>query len=97
LKYQNGLLILMVMVLSIAPLIFIHGEYEGADGQAEVAITELNADYEPWFNPLFEPPGEVESLLFAAQAAFGAGIIGYVIGLYQGRSKQRKQTHESSD
>lgn len=53
---------------------------------------EVAPDYEPWFQPLLEPPGgETESLLFALQAALGAGVIGYAIGLYRGRLKNRQE------
>lgn len=91
---QNWLLVIAVVLLAIIPLAFVRGEYAGADAQAEGAIEELNPSYEPWFNNFFEPPsGEVESLLFASQAALGAGVIGYVIGLYRGRS-ERREKHE---
>ncbi|MBU5485587.1 energy-coupling factor ABC transporter substrate-binding protein [Clostridium sp. MSJ-11] len=57
------------------------GEFEGADGMIEDVIAETRGDYEPWFSALWEPPsGEIESLLFAAQAAIGAGFMGYYIG-----------------
>ncbi|WP_125153202.1 energy-coupling factor ABC transporter substrate-binding protein [Clostridium rectalis] len=57
------------------------GEFGGADDQIEDTIKETNADYEPWFESFWEPPsGEIESLLFALQAAIGAGFIGYYIG-----------------
>ena len=53
-------------------------EFEGADGEAEDIITEIAADYEPWFSNFWEPPsGEIESSRFALQAAIGAGFIGY--------------------
>ena len=43
-------------------------------------------DYEPWFSPLYEPPsGEIESALFALQAALGAGVLAYYFGLRKGR------------
>ncbi|MEB3882409.1 energy-coupling factor ABC transporter substrate-binding protein [Lyngbya sp. CCY1209] len=89
-KNGNGLMILAVIVLAVLPLIFVRGEYGGADGEAEQAIAEIRPDYQPWFEPVLElPSGEVESLLFVSQAAIGAGIVGYVIGLYKGR-KERK-------
>ncbi|MEL7036752.1 MAG: energy-coupling factor ABC transporter substrate-binding protein [Cyanobacteria bacterium J06592_8] len=85
-KSQNSLLLFAVLILTILPLIFVRGEYGGADGEAEEAITEIQPNYQPWFNPIIElPSGEIESLLFVSQAAIGAGIIGYVIGLYKGR------------
>lgn len=87
----NWLIVLTVIALAILPLIFVRGEYGGADGEAEAAITEIQPDYEPWFGGIFEPPsGEIESLLFVSQAAIGAGIIGYVIGLYKGRNSVKK-------
>ncbi|YAF97184.1 MAG: energy-coupling factor ABC transporter substrate-binding protein [Nodularia sp. CChRGM 3473] len=89
---SNWLLILAVITLAVAPLIFIRdAEFAGADGQAEAAIGEVQPEYEPWFKPVFEPPsGEVESLLFTSQAALGAGVIGYVIGLYRERDRQQR-------
>ncbi|KAJ50335.1 cobalt/nickel transport protein [Clostridium tetanomorphum] len=57
------------------------GEFGGADDQIEDTIKETNANYEPWFSSFWEPPsGEIESLLFAVQAAIGAGFIGFYIG-----------------
>jgi cobalt/nickel transport protein len=86
-KQGNWWLILSVILLTVLPLIFVKGEFSGADGEAEELITEIQPDYKPWFEPLFEPAsGEIESLLFASQAALGAGVIGYIIGLYKGRN-----------
>lgn len=60
------------------------GEFGGADGQIEGVIGEMNSSYEPWFESFWTPPsGEIESLLFALQAALGAGYIGYYIGKKQ--------------
>ena len=88
-RKENLILIGLVIILAIVPLILIKdSEFEGADGQAEQVIVEVQADYEPWFEPALEPPGgETESLLFALQAALGAGIICYSIGYLKGRKK----------
>jgi cobalt/nickel transport protein len=89
---QNWLLAIAVVLLVVFPLMFVKGKYAGSDDQAKGAITELSPHYKPWFNHFFVPPSkEVESLLFASQAALGSGIIGFVIGLYKGRSAKRKQ------
>ena len=76
------ILLCIAALLIIVPFIInANGEYEGADAQAEGIINEINSEYEPWANSLWEPPsGEVESFIFAAQAALGAGFIGYFIG-----------------
>ncbi|NJO83956.1 MAG: energy-coupling factor ABC transporter substrate-binding protein [Blastochloris sp.] len=87
------LLLGIVVVLAIIPLLIVRdSEFGGADGQAEEAILEIAPDYEPWFAPLIEPPGgETESLLFALQAALGAGLIGYFFGLKRGQHEGRTQ------
>jgi cobalt/nickel transport protein len=80
------LLLALVIVLAIVPL-FMHpgSEFGGADGMAEETILEISPDVEPWFEPLWEPPGgETESLLFGLQAALGAGVIGYFFGVKRG-------------
>ncbi|MFJ4843435.1 energy-coupling factor ABC transporter substrate-binding protein [Streptomyces sp. NPDC088746] len=87
----NALLLLVVAALAVLPLALGLGDDEkepftGADAQAETAITEIDPGYEPWFSPLYEPPsGEIESALFALQAALGAGVLAYYFGLRRGR------------
>ncbi|GGS92242.1 energy-coupling factor ABC transporter substrate-binding protein [Streptomyces chromofuscus] len=87
----NLLLLLAVVALAVLPLALGLGDHKeepftGSDGEAETAITELDPDYEPWFSPLYEPPsGEIESGLFALQAAVGAGALAYYFGLRRGR------------
>src|SRR5690349_19887036 len=90
---SNWLLVLAILALAVAPLIFVRGgEFAGSDDKAEKAITEIQPGYKPWFKSFFEPAsGEIESLLFASQAALGAGVVGYAIGLYKGRSQQQKR------
>ena len=59
-----------------------------AQQQAKEQNTSINntTGYEPWFNSIWEPPsGEIESLLFALQAAIGAIIIGYFLGYWRGQ------------
>lgn len=89
---HNWLLAIAVIALAIFPLAFVRGSYNGADGQAQDAIADIQPSYQPWASHLFKPASkEIESLLFASQAALGAGVIGYVIGLYKGRSQQVNQ------
>ncbi|AWW37606.1 energy-coupling factor ABC transporter substrate-binding protein [Streptomyces cadmiisoli] len=94
----NALLLLVVAALAVLPLALGLGDHKeepftGADAQAETAITELEPDYEPWFTPLYEPPsGEIESALFALQAAIGAGVLAYYFGLRRGRRQGELRT-----
>lgn len=90
------ILLLIAAIIIIIPMVMYNGLGEdqgyfgGADGEAQKAIEETG--YEPWFSSFWEPPsGEIESLLFALQAAIGAIIIGYVLGYYNGQAKERKR------
>lgn len=89
-SWNNWLLVLGVVGLAIAPLLLLRdAEFGGADVEAKNAIQEVNPNYQPWVKPVFEPAsGEVESLLFAVQAGLGAGVMGYVLGLYRGRRER---------
>ncbi|WAS05594.1 energy-coupling factor ABC transporter substrate-binding protein [Gloeomargaritales cyanobacterium VI4D9] len=84
----NWLLLAGVVGLAVVPLMVTrNGAFEGADTAATKTIEAMQPDYQPWVNPVLEPAsGELESLLFAVQAGLGAGVIGYVLGRYQGRN-----------
>lgn len=87
---KNLLLIGIVVLIATIPLAMFGGaEFGGADGQAEDVISEINPNYEPWFESFWEPPsGEIESLLFSVQAGLGAGFIGYYIGYLRGKKSR---------
>ena len=96
---QNLLLMAAAAILIILPLVFFSSPsatadgrraemFTGTDSQAERVVRQIDPDYQPWFSPLLTPPsGEMESLLFALQAALGAGAIGYYLGFSRGRAK----------
>ncbi|MFD1808970.1 energy-coupling factor ABC transporter substrate-binding protein [Gemmobacter lanyuensis] len=53
-------------------------------------MIEATPGFEPWFDPIWTPPSkEIESLMFALQAALGALVIGYVVGRLHGQAKER--------
>jgi cobalt/nickel transport protein len=90
------ILLCLVALILIIPFFLYNGMgedqgyFKGADDQGTRAIEETG--YQPWFSSIWEPPsGEIESLLFALQAAIGAIIIGYVLGYYNGQANERKK------
>ncbi len=93
----NLLSILAVVILSFLPFVFLHGaKFEGADDRSTAGIKEVQPNYQPWFKSVFEPQSsEIENFLFATQAAIGSGITCYILGLYKGRSEQRRAQEES--
>lgn len=89
-RIYSILIIVIVAIIFIAPMVIFsglgedEGYFGGADDAAGDAISE--SGYEPWFSSIWEPPsGEIESLLFALQAAIGAIIIGYFFGYWRGQ------------
>jgi cobalt/nickel transport protein len=97
---KNLLLITAVAALTILPLLTVNKPavgpggktaeiFKGSDSQAEGVIQTIAPGYKPWFQSILKPSSsEIESLLFALQAAAGAGFIGYYIGYSRGRAKQ---------
>jgi len=87
------ILLVLAAALCVAPMILpIKGDFVGTDDAASTAIEASHPGYVRWTHPFWEPPSkEIESLLFALQAAFGAGILGYVIGRRHG-SRRRDDT-----
>lgn len=82
------LLVLGVVALLALPVLLVEGEYGGSDGQAGEVVD--GTGYQPWFAPVWEPPsGEIESGIFALQAAAGAGVLGYCLGVATGRRRER--------
>ncbi len=101
-KARTALIWLAIVMLTVLPLWFAVAPSAepggsapealgGAAARAQQAITTIAPGYKPWFAPLFEPPsGEIASLLFALQAALGAGVIGFWLGTSVAREVARK-------
>jgi cobalt/nickel transport protein len=84
---RNLLLLLGVIVLAVGPLMFHDksAKFGGSDDQASEMITKIKPEYRRWAEPIWEPPSpEIESLIFAVQAALGAGLLGYYFGRRRG-------------
>ncbi len=100
-RRRDALLLAAAAMIAIVPLFMgFQGEgiFGGADGEAQALIGEIHPGYQPWFRPLWEPPsGEIGSLLFALQAALGAGFLGYYFGLRRGEAKGRRPAADHAD
>lgn len=107
-RYQNLLLIVAVILLGALPLWIVErpaagtdGQaadiFTGADDQAKNMIGEIAPDYQPWFESLIEPASsEIASMLFALQAALGAGFIGYYLGSAVTREKMKREFEKNA-
>lgn len=86
-KHQNLVLLAAVILIAAIPLVLNGGaDFAGADDKIKGVLEQ--SEYKPWISALWEPPSaEVESFLFALQAALGAGFLGYFFGYQQGRKK----------
>lgn len=107
-KKQNWLIVIAIVLLTALPLWLAprpasgpdgrsEEAFSGTDGKAQAAIGEIAPAYQRWLEPLLEPASsQIESLLFALQAAIGAGIIGYWLGASITRDRLRKEADKRS-
>lgn len=106
-RRQNVLLLVAAVLLAVLPLWLVarpdpgpDGKpaeiFTGADNQARDLIGRIAPDYRPWFEPVLQPASdEITSLLFALQAALGAGFIGYYIGVSATQEKFRREAEKA--
>lgn len=90
-NWKYVVLIGVIVLLFVVPLLMNpRAEFSGSDNQAEKLIQQIQIGYKPWRSPIWEPPSdEIESFLFSLQAAIGALIIGYYIGIMKAGSKSK--------
>ena len=102
-KWVTPVLVALLVVIFAVSMVFgaRHlGEGEEGFGGTDSAAAEAaeKAGAKPRSTPLFEPnSSEVESGLFAMQAALGAGILGYALGRMSGRKRGREEAVAASE
>ncbi len=80
-RLNTVLIVTALLIIALPLLLRSSPEYGGTDSQAIDVVAQIDPDYQPWILPLVQLPGsEIESLLFAFQAALGAGGLGFVFG-----------------
>lgn len=98
-KYGIALAV-VVLIFAIPFVVNPSAEFGGADDAGAKAIAQQQPGYKPWFTPIWEPPAETASMLFALQAAIGAIVIGYFIGYEKAKmdfGKNKKSTKEKDE
>ena len=91
------IIVLALLLIFAAQFVYISSttdaEYGGADDMPEGVIGEItDGTFKPIAESVWEPPsGEIESLLFALQAAIGAGVIGYFFGYYRAKKNYENE------
>ncbi|WP_052060588.1 energy-coupling factor ABC transporter substrate-binding protein [Rhodococcoides fascians] len=99
-----NLLIAVAIVLIVVSALVIdsqrsgnHERFVGSDSAATELVEQENPDYKPWFSSIFAPSsGEVESGLFAMQAALGGVILGYCVGALRHRRREEAEVPRTS-
>lgn len=96
---RKNLVINLLLVAGIVAIVIValvldagrsgdHERFVGSDSAATAQIEQDNPDYQPWFTPLYAPTsGEIESGLFALQAALGGIALGYCFGALRTRRR----------
>jgi cobalt/nickel transport protein len=89
-------IVLAVLSIFVAQFIYIssntHAEYGGAEDKLAGVIEQITGGiYKPIEKPIWEPPSaEIENLLFALQAAIGAGVIGTSLAITEPKATMKK-------
>lgn len=96
-----GLVALIVAIFALSfSLAPDPAEGEEGFGGTDSAVTAILEEQgvEPWFEPIFQPgSGEIESGLFALQAALGGCVLGFALGHLRGRASAKRELAVSDE
>ena len=98
-KFKYTLEVLVLIAIVVFSVVFLYtgstmsgAEFTGSDNAGSGLITKLSGTPLENFQPLipqWKPPsGEIESCLFALQAAIGGSLVGGVFGFWVGSQKK---------
>jgi cobalt/nickel transport protein len=96
-KYRLELLAIIAVLVFCALFLYTsslmnEAEFAGSDTLGSAQIAEMTGKAEEEFPPLIwqwaPPSGEIESGLFALQAAVGGIMVGWVFGYWKGQKKR---------
>jgi cobalt/nickel transport protein len=99
-RYRLEILTLLTILAFCAVFLYTSSllagaEYAGSDTQGSAQIAELTGKSEEDFHPLIwqwaPPSGEVESGLFAIQAAIGGIMVGWIFGYWKGQKTMKSK------
>lgn len=95
-KYWLELLAMLAIIGFCAMFLYTgsimkNAEFGGADALGSSKVAEITGKSEEEFHPVIwqwtPPSGEIESGLFALQAAIGGILVGWVFGYWKGQKK----------
>jgi cobalt/nickel transport protein len=95
---RTAIMLLIIIGLIAFPLLFESKAVSAPSSDDQGPAWILSTGYIPWVHPLWEPPNsDMEAGLFALQAALGAGIMGYIFGMWHAQSRMKKKEENSED
>lgn len=89
----STIILLVILIAIVVVPLFMYGleaEFAGTDGAGPEMIEA--GGYTPWWDGLgiFPQSAELQSGLFALQAALGAGVLGYALGVLRERRRNQR-------
>lgn len=96
-KYRLEILAIITVLAFCALFLYTsslmnEAEFAGSDTLGSAQIAEMTGKAEEEFQPMIwqwaPPSGEIESCLFALQAAVGGIMVGWVFGYWKGQKKK---------
>jgi len=95
---RTTIMLLIIIGLIAFPLIFESKAVSAPSSDDQGPTWILSTGYVPWIHPIWTPPNsDMEAGLFALQAALGAGIMGYIFGIWHVQAKIRRKEEELNE